>query len=70
MLQFKPRRLFCGEILRRWPHLLADDVTNTNGEPEKLVALLRNTYEYSKERAEKELDLLASEFNDKMRRAA
>jgi hypothetical protein len=66
----EPLRLFCGEVLRKWPQLRAADVYNTGGDPAKLIRLLRKTYEYSGERAERELDLVIKEFSEKMYRAA
>jgi len=66
----EPLRLFCGEVLRRWPHLAASDVLDSRGEPSKLIAMLQKTYEYSAARAEKELHLLIKEFGEKLYRAA
>jgi hypothetical protein len=66
----QPHRLFCGEVLRKWPQLRPVEVQHTGGDPAKLVPLLRTTYEYSDERAEKELDLVIKEFSEKMSLAA
>src|SRR5436190_7428234 len=66
----EPLRLFCGEVLRKWPQLRPKEVQNTGGDPAKLARILRNTYEYSDLRAEKEMDLVIKEFNEKMYRAA
>jgi hypothetical protein len=66
----EPLRLFCGEIVSKWPHLLAKEVHNTGGDPAKLARLLRDAYEYSERRAEKELDLVLKEFSEKMYLAA
>ena len=66
----EPLRLFCGEVLRKWPQLRAVDVQKTGDDPAKLIPMLRSTYDYSEERAEKELDLVIKEFNEKMYRAA
>src|SRR5262249_43025262 len=66
----EPVRLFCGEVLSKWPHLSVDDVRNSGGDMCRLVELLQRTYEYSQDRAERELDLVLNEFNEKILRAA
>ena len=66
----EPLRLFCGEIVRRWPHLSQLEVETTGGNPEKLVSLLETTLGYSTYRAKKELDAIVGEFCEKLRLAA
>src|SRR5215831_13198650 len=50
----EPVRLFCGEVLRKWPQLSADDVIGCQGESASLVSMLQATYDYSQRRAERE----------------
>jgi hypothetical protein len=66
----EPQRLFCGEVLVRWPQLRASEVQKTGGDPSKLMRLLRAVYEYSEKRAQREIDLIIREFSEKIRLAA
>src|SRR5688572_21330896 len=43
----EPSRLFCGEVVRRWPHLPHFEIEKTNGDLAKIVPLLQSTYGYS-----------------------
>ena len=66
----EPWRLFCGEVVRKWPHLPHLEIEESRGDLAKIVALLQSTYGYSAERAKKELDSVVSEFCEKLRLAS
>jgi hypothetical protein len=66
----EPLRLFCGEVISKWPQLRAKEVQNTGGDLAKLARLIRDAYGYCERRAEKELDLVIKEFSEKMCLAA
>jgi len=66
----EPLRLFCGEVISKWPQLRAKEVQNTGGDLAKLAHLIRDAYGYCERRAEKELDLVIKEFSEKMCLAA
>jgi hypothetical protein len=67
---FAPIRLFCGEVVQKWPHLPSPEVEGAHGDPEKLTHLLQSVYGYSSTRAKKELDSIVGEFYEKLKLAS
>jgi len=63
----EPLRLFCGEVIEKWPHLARFEVEKAQGDPLKLASLLQTVYGYSASRAKVELDGLIREFCEKLR---
>jgi hypothetical protein len=63
-------RLFRGEILSRWELLTTDDVDDCGTDRGKLIELLQSRYGYAKRRAEKEVELVFFEFQERLRMAA
>lgn len=63
-------RLLRGEIVRRWQQLTTHDLEECSGDRIKLIELLQTRYGYAKTRAEKEVDLFLSDFQDRLSRAA
>jgi len=61
---------FRNEINDHWTELSADDLDQINGRRDNLVILLENRYGYARRRAEKEVDRVVTEFEDKLRRAS
>lgn len=49
---------FKGKIKEKWGKFTNDDLTEINGQKEKLFGKLQSLYGYSKEKAEKELSEL------------
>ena len=45
-----------GEVKSKWGDLTDDDLTQINGEREKLAGKLQERYGWAKDRAEKEID--------------
>ena len=43
-----------GEVKRKWGKLTDDDLTEIEGQEEKLLGLLQNRYGYARDQAEKE----------------
>ena len=63
-------RLLRGEIMRRWEQLTASDIEECGTDRSGLIRLLQSRYGYAKRRAEKEVDLFLSEFQNRLRLAA
>ena len=45
-----------GEVRKRWGKLTDDDVTQIEGQAEKMIGKLQERYGYKREQAEKELN--------------
>jgi len=60
---------FRNEINHHWTHLTADDLDGINGRRDNLVILLESKYGYARRRAEREVERVVTEFEDRLRRA-
>ncbi|PYS35478.1 MAG: CsbD family protein [Acidobacteria bacterium] len=63
-------RLLCGEILTRWEQLTSAEIDGCGADRAKLIDVLQARYGYAKRRAEKEVALFISEFQERLRLAA
>jgi len=61
---------FRNEINDHWTELSSDDLDQINGRRDNLVLLLESRYGYARRRAEKEVERVVTEFEDKLRRAS
>jgi uncharacterized protein YjbJ (UPF0337 family) len=61
---------FRNEINDHWTELSSDDLDQINGLRDNLVILLESRYGYARRRAEKEVERVVTEFEDKLRRAS
>jgi uncharacterized protein YjbJ (UPF0337 family) len=61
---------FRNEINDHWSELSSDDLDQINGRRDNLVVLLESRYGYARRRAEKEVERVVTEFEDKLRRAS
>lgn len=61
---------FRNEINHQWKQLTAEEVERVEGRRDNLVVLLERRYGYARRRAEQEVDLIVTEFADKLRRAS
>jgi len=62
---------FRNEIHFYWSEFSSDEVEGIDGRgPQSLVFLLQSRYGYTKARAEREVERVLSEFEDKLKRAS
>ena len=61
---------FRKEINYNWNQLSSDEVDEIQGRRDNLVFLLQRKYGYARRRAEKEVERVVTEFEDKLRRAS
>jgi uncharacterized protein YjbJ (UPF0337 family) len=61
---------FRNEINSNWTQLSSDEVDRLDGRPDNLVTLLQRKYGYARRRAEREVERVVTEFEDKLRRAS
>ena len=61
---------FKSELNDYWTQLTSDDLDQVAGRRDNLVHLLEHRYGYTRPRAEKEVELFVTEFEDKLRRAS
>jgi uncharacterized protein YjbJ (UPF0337 family) len=61
---------FRHEINCHWTELSSDDLDRINGTRDNLVILLERRYGYARPRAEREVDRVITEFEDKLQRAS
>jgi uncharacterized protein YjbJ (UPF0337 family) len=61
---------FRNEINDHWTELSSDDLDQINGRRDNLVILLESRYGYARRRAEREVERVVNEFEDKLRRAS
>jgi uncharacterized protein YjbJ (UPF0337 family) len=61
---------FRTEINDQWSELSSDDLDQINGRRDNLVLLLENKYGYARQRAEREVERVITEFENKLRRAS
>ena len=58
------------ELNYQWTELSSNDLDQVDGKRDNLVFLLEHRYGYARRRAEREVDLVVSEFEDRLRRAS
>jgi uncharacterized protein YjbJ (UPF0337 family) len=61
---------FRNEINCQWTELSSDEVDGIDGRRDNLVILLQRKYGYARRRAEREVERVVTEFEDKLRRAS
>jgi len=61
---------FRNEITNLWTEISSDDLDRVDGTRANLVVLLESRYGYARGRAEREVERVVTEFEDKLRRAA
>jgi uncharacterized protein YjbJ (UPF0337 family) len=61
---------FRNEITNLWTEISSDDLDRVDGTRTDLVVLLESRYGYARGRAEREVERVVTEFEDKLRRAA
>lgn len=61
---------FRNEINCNWNQLSSDEVDGVQGRRDNLVFLLQRKYGFARRRAEKEVDRVVTEFEDRLRRAS
>jgi uncharacterized protein YjbJ (UPF0337 family) len=61
---------FRSEINYHWTQLSSDEVDGVKGRRDNLVFLLQRKYGYARRRAEREVERVVTEFEDKLRRAS
>jgi len=61
---------FRNEINHQWTELSPDDVDGIDGTRDNLVVLLEAKYGYARKRAEREVERVVTEFEDRLRRAS
>jgi len=61
---------FRKELNYRWNQLSSHDIDDVNGRRENLVALLERRYGFAHRRAQAEVDLFVTEFEEKLRKAS
>ena len=61
---------FRSEIKNLWTEISSDDLDRVDGTRADLVVLLESRYGYARRRAEREVERVVTEFEDKLRRAA
>ncbi|HYR83185.1 MAG TPA: CsbD family protein [Terriglobia bacterium] len=61
---------FRSELNDQWAELTSNDLDRVDGKRDNLVVILEHRYGYARRRAEREVDLVVSEFEAKLRRAS
>ena len=61
---------FRNEINDHWAELSSEDLDQVDGRRDNLVILLESKYGYARNRAEREVERVISEFENKLRRAS
>jgi uncharacterized protein YjbJ (UPF0337 family) len=61
---------FRNEINDQWSELSSEDLDQVDGRRDNLVILLEHKYGYARHRAEREVERVISEFENKLRRAS
>jgi uncharacterized protein YjbJ (UPF0337 family) len=61
---------FRNEINSQWADLSSDEVDRVDGQRGNLVFLLQRKYGFARRRAEREVERVVTEFEDKLRRAS
>ena len=58
------------ELNHEWTELSSDDLDGIDGRRDNLVYLLEVRYGYARRRAEREVERVVTQFEDKLRRAS
>jgi uncharacterized protein YjbJ (UPF0337 family) len=66
----KKWKQFLNEVNYHWTQLSSDDLDRIDGQRDNLVYLLERRYGYARGRAEREVERVVNEFEDKLRRAS
>ena len=61
---------FRNEVNYYWTQLSSDDLDGIDGRRDNLIGLLERRYGYARRRAEREVERVLTEFEDKLRRAS
>jgi uncharacterized protein YjbJ (UPF0337 family) len=61
---------FRNEINDHWSELSSEDLDQIGGRRDNLVILLESKYGYARNRAEREVERVINEFENKLRRAS
>ncbi len=61
---------FRHEVSSHWTQLSADELDGIDGKRDNLVWLLERRYGYARRRAEREVERVVTEFEDRLRRAS
>ena len=61
---------FRNELNFQWTQLSSDDLDQIDGRRDNLVYLLERRYGYARRRAEREVERVVDEFEDRLRRAS
>jgi len=61
---------FRNELNYQWTELSSDELDRIDGKRDNLVCLLERRYGYARRRAEREVERVVTEFEDKLRRAS
>ena len=61
---------FRNELNYHWAELSADDLDGIDGTRDNLVYLLERRYGYARRRAEREVERVMTEFEDRLRKAS
>jgi uncharacterized protein YjbJ (UPF0337 family) len=61
---------FRSEINDQWTDLSSDDLDSVDGRRDNLVVLLESKYGYARRRAEREVERVITEFENKLQRAS
>ena len=61
---------FRNELNYYWTELSPDDLDGIDGKRDNLVYLLETRYGYARRRAEREVERVVTQFEDKLRRAS
>ena len=61
---------FRSEVNHNWTELSPDEVDGIDGKRDNLVCLLERRYGYARGRAEREVERVVTEFEDRLRRAS
>jgi uncharacterized protein YjbJ (UPF0337 family) len=69
VLQAKWKK-FRNEVSDHWTQLSSDEVDRIDGCRSNLVNLLQNKYGFARQRAEREVERVVTEFEDKLRSAS
>jgi uncharacterized protein YjbJ (UPF0337 family) len=59
-----------GEVRSIWASVTADDLDRVDGRRHKLVNLLEHRYGLARTRAEREVDMLLTALDDRLRKAS
>jgi len=61
---------FRKEANHHWTELSSDDLDGIDGRRDNLICLIERRYGYARRRAEREVERVVAEFEDRLRRAS